>query len=356
MDNAAVAKAIKENEAYLDSAATSNFSNNTTNLALTGPSDKRLAVADGHIIEATHTAKLPMPSLVDAARTTTIVPALAKSLLSVGVLSDNGYTTIFRPYGQGAEVYANDACNITASQPPVLRGCRDDNGLWVVPIEHDTAGADYLDLATEWKRNKSQKAHHKLATNVYELPSTREVVWFLHAALGFPTRQTLLAAIRNNQLTSFPGLTAEAVSKHFPESDETQKGHMRQTRQGVRSTKVIDEDAAHNFQPTPGVKHKDVYLRVFDATKKTMYSDQRGRFPVVSSRGNKYLMVACELDGNYIDTKPMRDRTTAQLIQAYQNIYSRWKATKVIAPNWHILDNEAPEDFKNAIRSNGCRV
>ena len=87
-----------------------------------------------------------------------------------------------------------------------------------------------------------------------------------------------------------------------------------------------------------------------------MHSDQTGRFPVVSSRGNKYVMVACELDSNYIDAEPMRDCTTSQLIQAYQNIFTRWKATQVIAPNWHILDNEAPEEFKNAIRSNGCRV
>ncbi len=113
-------KAIEENKAFLDSAATSNFSNNATNLTLTGPSNKRLAVADGHIIEATHTAKLPLPSLSDAARTTTIVPALAKSLLSVGVLADNGYITIFRPYCQGAEVYAKNSCNITTSHPPVL--------------------------------------------------------------------------------------------------------------------------------------------------------------------------------------------------------------------------------------------
>ena len=171
INNVAVAKAIKENKAYLDSATTSNFSNNATNLALTGPSDK-CPVANGHIIEATHTAKLPLLSLADAARTTTIVLALAKSLLSVGVLADNGYTTIFCPYGQGAEVYAKNACNITASQPPVLRGCQDNNGLWVVPIEHDTAGADYLDLAMEWKWNKPQKAHHDLAASVYKLPST----------------------------------------------------------------------------------------------------------------------------------------------------------------------------------------
>ena len=142
-----MAKAIKENEVFLDSAATSNFSNNATNLTLTGPSNKRLAVADGHIIEATHTAKLPLPSLSDAARTTTIVPELAKSLLSVGVLADNGYTTISRPYNQGAEVYATNACHITTSQPPVLQGCRDNNSLWMVPI-------DYLDLVVGWKQRK----------------------------------------------------------------------------------------------------------------------------------------------------------------------------------------------------------
>jgi hypothetical protein len=47
---------------------------------------------------------------------------------------------------------------------------------------------------------------------------------------------------------------------------------MKQIKQGVRSTKVIDEDAMLKAeaipQPKPGVKHKDVYLRVFDTTKK----------------------------------------------------------------------------------------
>jgi hypothetical protein len=37
---------------------------------------------------------------------------------------------------------------------------------------------------------------------------------------------------------------------------------------------------------------------VFDATKKLMFSDQTGKFPITSARGNKYIMVAVELDGN----------------------------------------------------------
>jgi hypothetical protein len=131
---------------------------------------------------------------------------------------------------------------------------------------------------------------------------------------------------------------------------------MRQSQQGIRSTKVIDEDALLSFKPTPGVKHKDVYLRVYDATKNPMYSDQLGPFPIKSRRNHQYIMVACELDGNYIDVEPLKTRKAHDLIEGYHKIYRRWKATGVICPNWHVLDNEAPADFKQVIRENNCRV
>jgi hypothetical protein len=263
--------------------------------------------------------------------------------MSVKTLADSGYTTIFHPYEQGVTVHGVDDFELTIKNPAVLQGWRKAGGLWTVPIVDKPTISAALDIT-------------ETAMNVYELPSTREVVRFLHAALGFPTKATLLTAIRHGNLVTFPGLTKENVSKHFPESDETQKGHMKQTKQGVRSTKVIDEDALLESNPTPGVKHKDVYIRVFDATKKAMYSDQTGKFPITSSRGNKYIMVAVELDGNYIDAEPLKTRETASLIQAYQTIFGRWKATNVVSPNWHILDNEAPEAFKEAIRQNKCRV
>ena len=76
----------------------------------------------------------------------------------------------------------------------------------------------------------------------------------------------------------------------------------------------------------------------------------------MSSKGNNYLMVAVEMDGNYIDAEPLKERHTKELIAAYQAIYSCWKETRVVCPNRHILDKEAPGDFKQAIRENGCRV
>eukprot|EP00804_Cyclotella_cryptica_P003025 CCRYP_006012-RA/>CCRYP_006012-RA protein AED:0.40 eAED:0.40 QI:0/0/0/1/0/0/2/0/304 len=164
---------------------------------------------------------------------------------------------------------------------------------------------------------------------------------------------TLLAAIRNGNLTTFPGLTVAHVMK-LPESDETQKGHMKQIQQGLRSTKRTTTPPPST--PTPGTKHQDVYLHVYDATKKTMNTDQTGRFPVISQQGHKYLMVAVDFDGNYIDAECMKSHKTNNLIKAYQNIHQCWKDSQVTNKNWHVLDNETPRELKAAIRNNGCTV
>lgn len=345
-ENQAIDEAIKE--AMLDSGATSNFIKSATGMKLTGPSSKVVSTANGQVMKATMTAILPLTQLKGGAREAVVIPEMStKALMSVKQLADQGYTTIFHPYSQGVSVHDNDGFKLVTSKPPLLQGWRDQGGLWTVPLVEEAAISEELNI-------------DEAAMNVYELPSTKEVIRFLHAALGFPTKATLLTAIRNGNLVTFPGLTADNVNKHFPESDETQKGHMKQARQGVRSTKVIDEDAMleadTDHKPKPGVKHKDVYLRTFDATKKSMYTDQTGRFPITSSQGHKYMMVAIELDGNYIDVEPLKSRTAKELTEAYKRIHARWKSTGVICPNWHVLDNEAPAEFLDAIRENKCRV
>ena len=49
-----------------------------------------------------------------------------------------------------------------------------------------------------------------------------------------------MKAIENNQLTTWPGLTAEAVRKHLPDlAPATDKGHMKRKRKGIQSTTKI---------------------------------------------------------------------------------------------------------------------
>jgi hypothetical protein len=40
-------------------------------------------------------------------------------------------------------------------------------------------------------------------------------------------KATLLAAIHHKNFITFPGMTSDIVGKFFPESDETQEGHMK---------------------------------------------------------------------------------------------------------------------------------
>jgi hypothetical protein len=163
-------------------------------------------------MKATHTALLPLTQLNVGAREATVIPEMStQALLSVRQLADQGYTTVFHPYLQGATVHDNDSFKLVTNKnkPPLLQGWRDNGGLWTVPLAEEKA------------------------LNVYKLPSTKEVICFEHAALGFPPKSTLLKAIRNKNLVTFPGMSADNVNNFFPESNKTQKEHMRQSRQGV---------------------------------------------------------------------------------------------------------------------------
>ncbi len=107
---------------------------------------------------------------------------------------------------------------------------------------------------------------------------------YLHACAGIPTKSTWLKAIRGGNYATWPHLSEEAVRKHFLESDETEQGHMRQVKQGVRSTKMKREVETHVLADgsritIPLRKHNDIYVRVEEA-RETMYTDQTGAFPV----------------------------------------------------------------------------
>ena len=188
--------------------------------------------------------------------------------------------------------------------------------------------------------------------NVYELPSTEKAIRFLHAAAGFPPRLTWLKAIRMGNYDSWPMISVKNVNKYFPESNETQKGHMRQTREGIRTTK-IKETNEENLPEKPLKKERDIMIKTYEM-RELIATDQTGKFPITSSRGSKYIMVMCEIDGNAILTATMKNRTEGEMIKAYLSLIQRLKNAG-IKPKHQILDNEASEAFKAAIWEN-CEI
>ncbi|KAL7481119.1 hypothetical protein ACHAW6_006805 [Cyclotella cf. meneghiniana] len=122
---------------------------------------------------------------------------------------------------------------------------------------------------------------------------------------------------------------------------------MRQSPQGVRSTKMRELVAA----TLPMEKECDIFARV-EELRNTIYTDQTGKFPITSSRGNKYIMTMVEIDANAILVEPMKNRTGGKMIRAYMALLGRLKR-RGIKPKKHILDNEASDEFKSIIEENG---
>jgi len=185
------------------------------------------------------------------------------------------------------------------------------------------------------------------ANNLFELPSIGEGIRYLHASLGFPVKSTWLKAIRAGNFVGWPLVTVENVNKYFPESDETQYGHLNQQRQGVRSTKPREAFVEIDASAAAGKKEKDVYIKVFDM-KHQVFSDQTGAFPVRSRGGHRYLMVMLEIDSNVILVEAMKSKKDAEMQRAYLALIGRLKRAGVEIKK-HVLDNECSQAMKDLI-------
>ena len=150
---------------------------------------------------------------------------------------------------------------------------------------------------------------------------------YYHAAVGFPTKPTWLAAIKNGHYRSWPGLNQKVAAKYFPESTEMWRGHGRKIKSGLRSTKqpIKQEESEAVLPSSEGERalHLQAYNLQHDFDKK-LYTDQTGRFPYTSFKGNQYVMVAYDMHGsNAIFAEPMRNRSAGSMIEVYEAIISQ---------------------------------
>jgi hypothetical protein len=143
-------------------------------------------------------------------------------------MSENGYTTIFLPYDEGVTIHKKGTLTITTSKPPVLQGYK-TNGekLWTVSAQ-----------------NTNQT--NEQALNAYSLLSIGQTIKYLHAAAGYPPKETWTKAIQAGNYNTWPSLMTANVYKHYPKSNKSEKEHMKHQCQGVRSTKqlktIIEEE------------------------------------------------------------------------------------------------------------------
>jgi hypothetical protein len=68
--------------------------------------------------------------------------------------------------------------------------------------------------------------------------------------------------------------------------------------------------------------------------------NQTGRFPVVSIKGYKYIMILYDYNSNAILAKPIKDRTAPELLKACQ-VMEQDLVARGLKPKLMKLDNEA---------------
>ena len=97
----------------------------------------------------------------------------------------------------------------------------------------------------------------------------------MHAVCGYPVKSTWLKAVAAGNFIGWPLLNVRNVKKYYPETTETLKGHLKQMRRNVRSTKVIETCDATTLK---GKKVRDISIHVYNV-RETIFSDQTGKFP-----------------------------------------------------------------------------
>jgi hypothetical protein len=68
------------------------------------------------------------------------------------------------------------------------------------------------------------------------MPTKQQALKYMHQTLFCPPIPTLIKAIENEQLTTFPHLTVENVRRHLEPSTATAKGRIQMNKKGIRST------------------------------------------------------------------------------------------------------------------------
>jgi hypothetical protein len=288
----------------LDTGATSGVAPEEEEEALeeTGmTSSKTFMFLDKQTRRATITMLLKH-KLCPTAREMNIVPGLHSTLISVSKLADAGYTTIFEH--DMATIYDATTTTIQANNQPILEAPRRaSTRLWKLQQ------LDPLDQPEAPAINNPQPKETLYA--IFDLSSAQQTLLWYHAEAGFSTKETFTDAVHAGNCTTWPRLTIQMINRHFPDSTETAKGHLKGQRQGIQSTKqkVLDKfvklattklkQETDNSPPAPIAEHNNIFIKVKDLSE-TIHTNQTGGFSFTSQQGNRYIMTAIHLDANYI--------------------------------------------------------
>ena len=113
--------------------------------------------------------------------------------------------------------------SIQKNREEIIKGTRNKKiGMWEVP------------LGPQQSKN--------VVNNIMAQTSKPELAKYLHAAIFSPAIASLLKAIEQGSLKTWPGLIGKLIKKHIDKLRNTTMGHFHIKRQGLQSTKEKPPD------------------------------------------------------------------------------------------------------------------
>ena len=189
-----------------------------------------------------------------------------------------------------------------------------------------------------------------------------DLVKFLHAACFAPVKSTFTKAVKNNHFVSWPGLDPALISKHLEVNESTIKGHMNRESSNLQSTKkssitkglddIALKELKDDYFPMSNTQNKKTNEVAYQLLQRSSqegkaFMDLTGKYPIKSTSGNQYVLVAYNYDSNAILAEPIPNRQARSITNAYE-IMQQTFAKAGVAPHTWVLDNEKSEILEEA--------
>ncbi|EED89749.1 predicted protein [Thalassiosira pseudonana CCMP1335] len=271
-------------------------------------------------------------------------PGITNNLLSASALADAGCELFFHQTG----------CEVSLNGEIILRGWRDpDTRLWRVSLLAD--GSNSIVPAEQ------DIVQSPTVNGIYECENTGDLIQFYYATMGYPVLSTWTKAIDKGYFRGWRGLTSDRVRRFIKPNEQCEQGHMDQRRTGIRSTKsshaVPPPDIVDTMEEPTQAPQNDktnmVFMTIAEAEGQ-LFTDQTGRFPVTSNRGNNYIVLFYVVDANFIKSYPIKSRHRTELLKAYDDVY-KYLCIRGYRPKLHRLDNETSKDVEDFIAEQNAK-
>ena len=250
---------------------------------------------------------------------------LMRPLIAAHDITSQGNTIVLDNYGLTVKDQDGKILACSSKDP--------DTRLWSMP------SLKAIPINTSKHLHTVSNAHAQYVNNIVHHSVHASRTSYANAVMGSPPDRTMQLALDRNYF-QYPGVTPQMYRRNPPHAIESSEGHMKQSRQNVRSTRQnVDNSTLYNHV-TNDIALLRAYTRVWD----TSSSDLPGPFPVASLKGYRYILITTYR--NYIHAEPMKTRSQQDYKRAYADTFKFFRDMGH-SPKYHRMDNETSTLIEN---------